>query len=235
MIALRDSSYLALSDSALYVAAADQCLALHPQTGVTEKTFALPDLPGKYEWGYVAAIDQQLIGSAVKAGSIRREQNHNNVLTETHWDNVPAVGSDCLFGYTVAGGKPAWVYRPKAGLIINPTITIGNGRIYLLESSNPATLKAPSARAKLVDLFAQGSAMVALDLKSGQELWRKSGELFAPLQHIVYGSYAQEKFIVVGSKNVGSGKNGRLWFDVHVFDAEDRRKVSSKSRISISA
>lgn len=230
VIAFRDSSYLALTGTALYVAAADRCLALNPQTGVTEKSLALPDLEGRFEWGYVAASDHLVVGTAVKAGSIRREQSHKNTVTETHWDFVPAVGSDCLFAYTAKGDRRAWQYRPKSGLIVNPTLTIGNSRIYFIESTNPATLNAPVTRAKLADLLGRGSAMVALDLNTGKELWRQSGESFKSLQHIVYGSYAKEKFVVVGSRNVGEGKAGRLWFDVHVFDARTGKKIWSKSQ-----
>src|SRR5262249_38729246 len=105
VIAFRDSSYLALSDTALYVAAAEQCLALNPKTAVTQKPIALPELAGKYEWSYLAASDDLLFGTAVKAGSIRREQSHQNTVTETHWDFVPAVGSDCLFAYPAASDR----------------------------------------------------------------------------------------------------------------------------------
>ncbi|HYT94083.1 MAG TPA: PQQ-binding-like beta-propeller repeat protein, partial [Gemmataceae bacterium] len=53
VIVFRDCSYLVTGDEHLYIAAADRCLALDPQTGVEKLVFRLPDSPGtgKREWG----------------------------------------------------------------------------------------------------------------------------------------------------------------------------------------
>jgi outer membrane protein assembly factor BamB len=232
VIAFRDSSYLAISNDYLYVAAADKCLALNPADGKTTKTFSLPaENSGKYEWDYLATVDGMLIGSGAKAGSIRRQQSHNNTVTITHWDFAPAVGSDFLFAYDAKGNKPTWVYRSKAGLIVNPTLTIGGGRIYFIESANEATLKAASGQAKLATLLADGSTLVALDLKTGHELWRKAGKPFSGIQHAIFGSYSSDVLLIVGSFNKQVGKaKATLWYDINAFDAKTGEPLWSRSQ-----
>ena len=148
--AFRDSSYLALANDALYVAAGVRCLVLNPRTGGTQRIVSLPDSDGttKHEWGFLATVDDVVVGSAVKHGSIRRVQSTLLTQTETHWDFVPSVGSDYLFAHDRHTGKPRWTYRARTGLIVNPTLTIGAGRVYFLESNNPATLAATTGRAE---------------------------------------------------------------------------------------
>jgi outer membrane protein assembly factor BamB len=232
VIAFRDSSYLAINDEHLYVVASDKCLALNPADGKTEKTYSLPaEIPGKYEWDYLATAEGMLIGSGAKAGSIRREQSYTNTVTITHWDFAPAVGSDFLFAHDFKSDKPAWVYRSKAGLIVNPTLAIGGGRIYFIESASEASMKSVIGQAKLPALLADGSTLVALDFKTGRELWRKAGKPFAGIQHAVFGSYSSEVLLIVGSfnKQVGKAKPS-LWYDINAFEARTGDLLWSRSQ-----
>src|SRR5207247_6614993 len=127
-------------DESLYVAAAHRCLAIHPQTGKTEREYTLPVWPGdpKLEWGYLARVGDLLLGSGVKAGSIRRTQTHIATVTETHWDFAPVGCSDVLFAWKTTEDKPAWTYQP-GGPPLNQTLTIGNGWVYCVESADPET------------------------------------------------------------------------------------------------
>lgn len=229
----RDASHLALADEALYVAAAGRALALAPATGKTLKEYAIPnDLrEKKYDWGYVARVDDLLIGSAVKPGSIRRQQNHIQTVTETHWDFVAGVGSDALFAYKVGSDKPLWTYRSESGVIVNQSLAIGKGRLYFLESKDPATLAKPIARSKLGEVFAKGATVAALELSTGKVLWRKSADALAPLHHNIFISYAKEHLVIVGSRNNGADKKkSTLLYDVHVFDAASGEKKWSQTQ-----
>jgi len=218
----RDSGSMALSAKALAVAAGDTCQLRDPATGKLLHTINLPEpfIGGAYEWGYIAWNGETLIGSAVKKGSIRREQNHIQTVTETHWDFVAAVGSDGVFACDSAG-KLKWVYRSEKGLIVNQTLTIGKGQLYFVESDNAATLKQKQARAKMADLLGQGCAIKAVDLASGKVAWSESGKRLTTIQHNVFGIYANESYALVGSRNSGTDKKkDTLWYDVHVFDAK---------------
>lgn len=229
----RDNGYLAVADDALYVAAGNRCLALDPDTGGDRRIFALPPEAGsmKFEWGYVAAQGDLLLGSAVKAGSIRREQSHKATVTTTHWDFVPAVCSNLVFAHQRREGTLLWTYRPQSGLIVNPTLAAAGGVLYFVESSNPWTLMLDSAQVRLAELVGKGSSLVALDIQTGQVRWRQSGAAFTPVEHNLFLSWAEGALIIVGSRNSGPNKKtDRLWYDIHVFDGRTGKPRWSKSQ-----
>lgn len=228
--AFRDSSYLALGDDALFVATPQACLELDPATGKESRRFALPMLEnGPHEWAFTATVGEWLIGSATPLGAIRREQNHKNTLTETHWDNVPAVGSTALFGYDRSTAKHLWTYHATQGLIVNPSLVLDSKHAYFIESTNPATLK--SGRAKYVDLVGQGSRLCCLDLKTGKLVWTQPGKAFERIQHNVFTVLGHDRLAIVGSRNSGPNKKvDTVWYDIHVFDAATGKAVWSKSQ-----
>ncbi len=224
VIVFRDSSYLALNSTALFAAAPSACLKLDPQTGTTLHEFPLPSFADatKREWDYVALAGDLLLGSATKLGSIRRAQTHELTVTETHWDFVPIVGCDRLFAFKQSGGGPVWSYKAERGLIVTPTICIGDGAIYFIESSSAATLEKPLSRIRLSEMFAQGGTLNALDLKTGKIIWNKPIGGIEKTQHNIYASYSNGLIALVGTRNSGTDKKiSKVIFDIRVLDAKN--------------
>jgi len=103
-------------------------------------------------------------------------------------------------------------------VIINPTIAVGGGRVYFVESTNPETRNMPNGRIKLDMLLGKGSNLVALDMSSGKVLWREPAD-FRETQHIIFLSYAKETLVVTGTKNVPVQDNKLVRYDLSGFDA----------------
>ncbi len=229
--AFRDSSYLCVNDDSVFISSAGKCETYDPATGKLQTTFTVPETGSgqKFDWGYTAPVGDKLLGSAVKPGGIRRDQSHKATLTDTHWDHVPAVGSDFFFAYDRKTKDLAWTYKPKAGLIVNPSFAVGNGRLYLLESDNPETLTGP--RAKYDALVGKGCTITCLDLQTGKVMWQQPGKELEAVRHNVFAVYAKEKLVLVGSRNSGANKEkDTVWYDVAVYDAKTGAPVWTKSQ-----
>ncbi len=228
--AMRDAGSMAASNEYLYIAAGDRCYGLASQTGAIELNIPVsPTSDGQpRDWGYVAYVDDQLFGSATKPGA-SRDNHSREQISETYFDFVSLVTSDAVFSMNRHTGERLWQYESTAGAIVNATITIGGGRIYFVESTNAATLQEPSGRSKL-DALLQGQAnLVALELKTGQLLWREAVDL-SELQHQLYLCYSQEKLVAVGTKNKPDGAKHFVWYDLHGFDATNGKSVWSATQ-----
>ncbi|MBM3891861.1 MAG: hypothetical protein FJ388_22335, partial [Verrucomicrobia bacterium] len=139
-------------------------------------------------------------------------------------DFMPLVCSNSIFAHERGSGRRPWSYQPSRGVIINPTIALGGRRLYFIESLNPETRRVADSRIRLQPLLSQGADLVALDARSGKVLWRKPAELQA-LEHIVYLSYAREKLLVTGSKNVAVDDSKRVRYDLAVFAADTGKRL----------
>ncbi|NUQ66592.1 MAG: PQQ-binding-like beta-propeller repeat protein [Pirellulales bacterium] len=223
--AFRHCGGMAAIDDCLYVASGSDCLALDAETGRHRYTVSVPPAAdgATGEWGYVAAVDDLLFGSACKPGATFREQTLD---TETLiWrDFMPVVCSDALMGHQRNTGERIWTYESPRGAIINPTIAIGARRIYFVESENPETRQVPDGRITLPMLLGRGSSLVALDTRTGKTLWKGSVDLSA-LEHIVFLSYANEKLLITGTRNVPIEGRQRVRYDLFAFDAASGRPL----------
>jgi len=217
--ALKHSGSMVATDDQLYLAAGSDCLAFDAQTGRQKLVFTVPPMADgrSNEWGYVACDGDLLLGSVCRPGAAFRVQDLD---TETLiWrDFMPVVCSDALFARDRHTGEERWTYTPQDGVIINPTIAVGGGRVYCVESTNPRSRDYADGRVKLDVLLGQGAKLFALDLQTGKLLWQREAP-FAALQHVIYLSYAKETVVVTGSKNVQVEGKGRLRYDLHAFDA----------------
>jgi outer membrane protein assembly factor BamB len=172
----------------------------------------------------VAVDGGMLFGSAVRPGASRRTQSREVAGTETFWDFVPAVSSDAFFAMDRKTGEVRWSYAPK-GLIPNPTFTIADGRVYFVESADPATLGIASGRAKMSELFGKGARLVALDAGTGKEAWSRAAD-FSRLHHNLYLAAAKGRLVAVGSRNEAK----KLLYDLQVFEAASGKPLWSKTQ-----
>ncbi|MHB8902239.1 MAG: outer membrane protein assembly factor BamB family protein, partial [Thermoguttaceae bacterium] len=233
--AFKNCGSMAVDEKSLYVAAAGKCLALDVRTGKTQRELAAPaDCDGKPgEWGYVATLDGRLLGTTTKAGANWRVED---VDTQTLiWrDNQPVVTSDALFAFDSQSGGAAWEYRPQSGVIVNPTLAAGLGRVYFVESADPKTFAVADGRIKLDLLFDRGARLVALDLQTGKPAWQSPLDL-AQLEHMIFLSYADDTLLITGTRNAkveGSDKP-RVRYDLWAFDAPTGKPLWNSTQVPV--
>jgi len=210
----KDSGYLALAHDVLYAAGLAECVALDVATGATVRRFPTPQLDAggpKHTWGYVATAGDALFGSGRKKGASLRTMGRS-VIEIQYGDFRNVSTSDYLFCLGRNTGAKRWAYA--AGVILDPTIAIANGRVYFVESANPAAAKDADGRMKLGFLLGSGASLVALDARSGRTLWKKPVDLRS-LQHVIFLSVARNTIVLTGSKN----KNKTVWYELFAFDA----------------
>ena len=199
----RDCGNWCADEDSVFLAVRNQCWKIAASDGAVKKHFPVipiekPD--GQYDWGYVARHANSLIGSTVKKNAMNVKFFGQIYKYSYGGEANSKICSDTLFSYNVHSGKPQWTYRN--GVILNSTITIGNDRIYFLESRNPKIKSSDTRRvgsSKLWDdLF-----LVALDVKTGEKIWKKPLNI-TPGNTVVYLAYSDETLILVSSSN---GKN----------------------------
>ncbi len=219
LAAPKDTSYLALADDLLYVAARDRCVALEVGTGRIAKRFAAPQLvEGKHRvWGYVATVDSLLLGSGRKEGASLTRQSRHTVSIQ-YGDHKDVATSDYLFCLDRHSGKRLWDHR--SGVIVDPAIGISGGRIYFVESTNPKAAEDPDGRMRLSVSLGQGSRLVALDARTGRLAWKRPVDLRA-IEHVLHLVAARGTVLIVGSRN----EHKKVHYDLLAFDAASGRPL----------
>jgi len=145
-----DGGNLALTENALYVAAADKCHRLDPATGKTVRSYTMPRAADgtPRRWGYIAAAGNVLLGTTVKP--LRREYGHV-WKSSVFKDRRPAPDVDTRRGFQRGGHFWRGVARfPSWGSQATP-----NGA--------------------LTERLVAGDALFALNADTGQVLWRYRG------------------------------------------------------------
>ncbi|MDP6356405.1 MAG: PQQ-binding-like beta-propeller repeat protein [Planctomycetota bacterium] len=227
--AFRDSSNMVAVADKLFIAVEDNCLSLEADSGKWSSTFAVPASDGKrYKWGYLASQGDTLFGSATRFGAVRRDHS-KEAIGDAYYDNRPPVCSEFLFALGRDSGQHRWTYIPPDGVVSNPTVTIGDGKMFFIESKNPRTLlgnqdlkggKLPP-RITLSDLVSNGLSLVALNARTGGLNWKRELPL-RDSRHNFYIAFSQGKLVVVGSRNEKSSPKAKptVHYDILVFDAD---------------
>ena len=219
--AFKNCGSMAVTDDLLYVAAGSRCAVFDVQSGAPGKAFSVPDSSpdDKREWGYVASVDDILLGSITKPGATFRVQD---VPTQDLiWrDYRPVVTSDSLFAADRHSGKILWMFEPADGAIINPTIAAAGGRVYCIHGKNAETRQVADGRITLDMLLDEGAVLMALDIRSGDTVWKKTVDL-SRLEHIIFLSHAKETLVVTGTRNaeVAGSDKPRVRYELWAWDA----------------
>ncbi|MBN1344701.1 MAG: PQQ-binding-like beta-propeller repeat protein [Phycisphaerae bacterium] len=207
-----DSGNMVVGADRLYLAVLGRCLVLAAATGRQVSAFDVPRVvEGERHWGYVGLVGDSLFGSACRPGATYTEISRD--ADAYQWgDYKRMVTSDALFCMDAGTGEVRWTYA--GGVIVNPSIAIGGGRVYFVESHAPEAVKDEDGQMRL-DILTRGRTdLVALDAKTGKGVWRQAVDLKA-FKHILYLIYADEVLLAFGTRN--HAKN--LWHDVAAFEA----------------
>ncbi|MHC4355190.1 MAG: outer membrane protein assembly factor BamB family protein, partial [Planctomycetota bacterium] len=193
-----DTSNLAVDDKFLYVAAEDKCLGFDVRTGRQSITRQMPQLKSEpREWSYIAYSGDLLFGSARRKGASYTETSYegDNALW---YQDMKVVVSDYLFAKDKRSDNLLWKYN--AGLILNTTITVADGRMYFIETTSTKALADKLGRMPVKTLFDGGDQnLVALDARSGKVIYRQKIDV-TYFEEPVYLNYADGVLLLSGSR-----------------------------------
>ncbi len=208
----RDTANWCADRDHVFAAVRDRCWKIDAATGQVQAHFPIPDVGTKQpvDWGYVARVGRQLLGTAVRKGT-----SHTNFFGGSGWydaadgDAAYPVCSDAIFAIAEDSGEPLWQYR--RGVILNPTITAAADRLFFVECRNATVLAAAERRVGLEELWSE-QFLVALDPATGEKLWEHEIAT-AKGQPLFQMAYASDRLVVVASSNVE--------YEVSSFAADD--------------
>jgi outer membrane protein assembly factor BamB len=169
-------SNFCLSDDAVFVRTGERCLKIDLATGRLAAEFKTPvDAAAEDRaWGYVAHADGVLFGSVLnRAHTVSPRYQGIGLRTE----------SELFFALDANTGQLLWQYRP-AHSIRNNAIAIADGRVYLIDRplAMADRITEPTPNGKHRPLLRPGEhpggTLLALDGRSGRELWRTDDDIF---------------------------------------------------------
>lgn len=234
---LKDCGWMVASTQGLLLAHGNRCEVYSADTGNLNTSVRLKVPFANREWGYLANVDQIVVGSSTLQGASRRTVNRGAILEGAYSDNRPVVCSDGMFAFTLetpvsqsvgsdtdANARtttPIWKYSSK-GAILNPSIAANGKSIFFLECQSP--LADTIGRMPLTKFLEAGASLVALDLRTGQQRWR------TPISAI---KGAQNAYVLCNDTHVSvvnSRNNKTVHYDVHVFATETGKKLWTKTQ-----
>jgi len=224
--AFLDASNMAVDDHYFYYVDDDVCHVFDVATGQAREPVPMPQLvaDGTRHWGYLAVADELIVGSGRKPEAVYTEMSREGDLA-LWYDNMSLVTSDYLFALDRSGKERRWTYQ--SGTILNTTLTIGDGRVYFLESQSPSALANPLGRMPMRTFHEGKNFLVALDLATGKVVWKKEFDV-SNCRLIAYINYAQGKLVVSGNKYVDQ----RLWYWFYGVKADSGELVWQRSHNS---
>ncbi|MHC5056659.1 MAG: outer membrane protein assembly factor BamB family protein, partial [Planctomycetota bacterium] len=177
-----------VADDRLYARVGDRCLAFNVFTGKELAAYRVPAMPdgSRGKWGWVACEDGVLFGGLM---------NESYVIRANHGDGGPRLQkpmdehlteTKMLFAFDVATGKLLWRFTPERS-IRNNAIAVSAGRVHLIDRE-PAKVDT-FLRTEVARMVKDGKTpprhpggrLIALDARSGRELWRSDEDVFGTL------------------------------------------------------
>jgi outer membrane protein assembly factor BamB len=219
----KDSGQMAVADDSVYIVVKGECWGINAATGKRSITLKVPATGEKREWGYLAFLGNQAIGTSQRPGASFGEPGRLALIIRR--DFQPVIVSSGIFSLDRKSGAKHWHYQN--GTIMNSCIAIGDGRVYLLEARNAPAKSDEKGRIR-VDKFLSGSNfLVALDLKTGAKLWEQPVKL--PFHHGAFLYYAEGKVLAVGPYNrireIRGKKKNTVHYGLYAFEAKTGKSI----------
>jgi len=218
--AFKGSGQMVVREDLLYIAVRDHCLGVNVTDGMPAAVFPAPQLiDGQLmHWGYLASVDDLLLGTGQDPAASFYDYTALGNADLIEGDDRALMISEYIFALDRQTQEERW--RHREGSILNSTVTIGGGRLYFLENAALPVATGPweGPGRRTVSSFCQGGArLVALDLRTGEVLWREPVVL--PYSQMMYLSYSREILLFVGSFN----QNGHAFYGLIAHDAATGR------------
>ena len=223
ILASHNSSPLVFSADGrfLFAVAGEECWKFDAITG--EKKAVFKGIIDGTRWGYIGSCGGVLIGTS-QGGMDFSTTGGKQTEASVDWAfSAPAVSRD-IFAMDPESGKKLWTFSD--GLILNPSIAIGNGRIFLAQSRNSAASANKAGNMKMGDWIAKdqagGAEIVALDVVTGKAAWRAPIEraLDAESHWIMYLTVAGDSVLATRSLFKKEGNGSRRGYDFELLDAK---------------
>jgi len=172
----RDGGNYCADEDYVYLVHQRKCLKIDARTGQISREFDCVDTSGRVvdpTWSHVAVAGGLLLGSTAREVSHYRE----NWGSDSWYDHrigpkTGKIGSICLFALDKNSGKSKWSYAK--GLILNSSITIGDGRIHFVEVRDEEMLESMLAENwGRVYGAVPNTWHVALDVQTGKVVWER--------------------------------------------------------------
>ncbi|MBN2449685.1 MAG: PQQ-binding-like beta-propeller repeat protein, partial [Lentisphaeria bacterium] len=224
MAMLKDCGNMVAAEGKLFVAVNETCTVLEGKTGRKLRSHPVhAHVEGGKRWGYLAAAGDLLLGSATREET--RFVPGNKADYNAVWYHFqPVTTSLALFALDRASGERRWLYTPPSGVLLNPTITVLDGRVAFVESVNPATREDADGKIPQAELFAGGPVLTALRLANGGIAWRVPITLDA-FQHAIYMGGSEGVFVLTGSRHDVVDKQKLIQYQMVGIDAETGREL----------
>ena len=188
----RDCSNWCVDGDRLWVAIHDATWELDAATGRLLALHSLPMPARRSEsWGYLGVQDGLILGTRTQRDAIYYG-------ADGEWyDSAGAADTQQVLGhelFALENGKLLW--QRRQGLIVHPTIAVHEAHVYFVEDRKPSA--ASRARGRLTSMDGNHQYLVALDLRSGKELWSQRFD-FRKCQRVMYLSAAEDRLVVLGT------------------------------------
>ena len=192
-----DAGYMALTEETLAVAVKDECWLIDSGDGRLERRLAMPDSRDDTVWGYAAFRDELLFGSIQQQLSSRTRASRDAV--DSDYRNAQAlVASESIFAMDWSRRELAWQHA--SGLILNPTITVGEQSVFFVECESVGEERADDARINLESLSIRKARLVSLANQGGRMRWKVAlPEGLLRSRNILYLTQAGKYLVAVGS------------------------------------
>ncbi len=219
MGAFKGSAQMVVTDEYVYIAQNNQCQAVDVVSGMPAFSLHVPQHveEEKLDWGYLACVDDRIVGTGHKMGTPFYDYTYNGNCNELEGDNRACMISDFIFSQNRRTGETLWTYRN--GSILESAIAIGGDRVYFAENRNlpnpQGQWEGPGRR--WVGNFTRGNEtyIVALNLQTGDKVWEQRVDL--PFTEMMYLSYADGVIITTGTYN----QNADCHYALFAFDSNN--------------
>ncbi|MBM4038895.1 MAG: hypothetical protein FJ290_10305 [Planctomycetes bacterium] len=187
---------------AIYVAAAEKLLVLDINSGKTEKAFAIPfkDLAAKRPlcWGAIRVVGDTLVATAFDPADIKAAFEAWRQGNEKNKQRMPMKW---LFAANRKTGDLLWKRKAETSWL-NWGMAIGGGKVFALDLAIPEVIAAYKANNWRTEWPQR--MLYALDLKSGDEVWKHPVEFY--FNELAYN--AEKDLLIVPCRERAVWKDG---------------------------